>query len=328
MFTRKIRVAGLSLAILAGATSPAAFGCSVCRCGDPTFGALGTEVFQSGRFYLALDWDRLEKDQSLVAESGEAEAATHHAVAGGYEAIAPRHEGHHHATSENLVEDRLILTAAWAPSERWQLIARLPHSERRLTAGDEITEASGLGDPELLFRWRLWASAFEPGLGRANWVSLSLGIKTPWGDEDEDLDQHVRAGTGSTDILAGISGVHLPSESSSLYGSLQVRLTGDNGEGYRYGDAILLNAGYERQLGSRLSLALEANLRDADRDRAGDGGEDPNTGGRIGYLQPRLLLHLGGGLVARVAAQVPVWEDLDGEQDEKTVWNAGLTFAF
>lgn len=330
MFTPKLRMAACGLAILAGAYAPAAFGCSVCRCGDPTFNALGTEVFQGGRFYLALDWDQLEKDQQAAAESHHEELEVHSA---GLEAIAARHEGHEHPVAENLVERRLVLTAAWAPSERWQLIARVPYSDRKLKEGDEETSSAGLADPELLLRWRVWASDFESGLGRANWISLTFGAKTDWGRDDakedgELLDQHAQAGTGSTDWLAGVSGLHLLDERSSLYGSLQVRLTGDNDRGYEYGDARLLNAGYERKVAERLDLALEANLRDADADVAGDGDEDPNTGGRIGYLQPRVLIHFGHNLVGRLAAQVPVWKDLDGEQDEKTVWSVGLTCTF
>ncbi len=242
-------------------------------------------------------------------------------------------EGYEHPAAENLVERRVVLTAAWAPSERWQLIARIPYSDRQLKEGDEETSSAGLADLELLLRWRIWASDFESGLGRANWISLTFGAKTDWGRDDaredgELLDQHAQAGTGSTDWLAGVSGVHLLDERSSLYGSLQVRLTGDNDQGYEYGDARLLNAGYERKVAERLDLALEANLRDADADVTGDGDEDPNTGGRIGYLQPRVLVHLGHNLVGRLAAQVPVWKDLDGEQDEKTVWSVGLTCTF
>ena len=330
MFTKKTWMAGLALSILTGALPPAALACSVCRCGDPTFGALGTAVFEGGTFYLGLDWDRLEKDQAISADHHE--AATAALVEGGFEAMPARHEGH--TTSENLVERRLILTAAWAFSERWQLIVRLPHSDRTLTEGEEQIDASGLGDPELLLRWRWWASSFEPGLGRANWLSLTVGAKTPWGNDDASeggvrLDQHAQAGTGSTDVLVGLAGVHLLGPRSSLYGSLQLRLTGDNDQHYEYGDARLLNLGYEHRLGERLDLALEANFRDADPDVVdADGEEDANTGGRIAYLQPRLLLHLGKGVVARLAAQVPVWEDLDGEQDEKTIWNLGLTVGF
>ncbi len=332
MFRTRYWVVGLGLIILMGALAPSVFACSVCRCGDPTFNALGTEVFQGGRFYLALDWDQLEKDQ--VAGASHHDGVTAETGSAGPKAIGPRNEVDEHATKENLVERRLVLTAAWAPRERWQLIARLPYSERTLTEGEEVTESSALADPELLVRWRLWASDLEPGLGRANWIALSFGAKTDWGKDDatkdgQRLDQHAQAGTGSTDWLIGGSGVHLLDARTSLYGSLQLRLTGEGNDGYEYGDARLLNVGYEHKVGQRADLALEINFRDADADVVDlDGEEDPNTGGRIAYVQPRLLIELGKGLVGRLSAQVPSWEDLNGDQDEKTIWNVGLSYSF
>lgn len=338
MFTKKFWVASPLLVALAGALAPTpASACSVCRCGDPTFNALGTHVFQGGRFSLALDWDRLEKDQAISGHHhGEEDHGAEGLVAasGGLEAIGARHEGEEHATSENLVEKRFVLTAAWAINERWQLIARLPYSDRALTEGEESLSSSGMSDPEILVRTRLWASDFEPGLGRASWVSLLVGVKTDWGKDDarsdgELLDQHAQAGTGSMDWLVGLSAVRLLTEKSSVYLSLQWRFTGDNAAGYQYGDAGLLNVGYEHKLGERLDLALELNLRDSDPDVVdADGEADPNTGGAIGFVQPRFLVHLGKGLVGRVSAQVPVWDDLDGDQDEKTIWNVGLTYSF
>jgi len=35
-----------------------------------------------------------------------------------------------------------------------------------------------------------------------------------------------------------------------------------------------------------------------------------------------------GGLVGRLAVQIPVYRDLNGDQKEKTVVNAGLTYLF
>jgi len=335
MFTKKSWLAGLGLLAFWGATAPAASACSVCRCGDSTFNALGTEVFQGNRFQLALDWDRLEKDQAIG--EGHHASSVVESQAEGLEAIGAHHEGEEHgegATSENLVERRLVLTAAWAPSERWQLIARLPFSDRTLREGEEATDSSALADPELMVRWRAWASEFTPSLGRANWVSLLVGVKTDWGKDNAKkngqlLDQHAQAGTGSTDWLLGISGVHLLGKRSSVYGSLQFRFTGEGNEGYQYGDARLLNFGYEHKVGQRLDLALEMNYRDADADVVdAHGEEDANTGGKIAYVQPRLLFELGKGFVGRLAAQIPAWDDLKGEQEEKTIWNVGLTVTF
>jgi hypothetical protein len=116
---------------------------------------------------------------------------------------------------------------------------------------------------------------------------------------------------------------------STMFGSAQYRYTGSNDSGYRYGDLLLATLGYERSLGRVLDGVLEADFRDAGEDRIDDSGEhDPDTGGRMLYLTPRLLIRLTPALVARVSAQIPVAESLNGHQTEHTVYNAGLTWTF
>jgi hypothetical protein len=68
------------LAVAAGLVSllavAPAYGCSICRCGDPTFNALGTDVYKEGAFRISLDWERFDKEQGFLAEEG-ASAAKH-----------------------------------------------------------------------------------------------------------------------------------------------------------------------------------------------------------------------------------------------------------
>jgi len=40
------------------------------------------------------------------------------------------------------------------------------------------------------------------------------------------------------------------------------------------------------------------------------------------------ILDLGKGLVGRLAVQVPVYRDLNGDQTERAVANVGLTYLF
>jgi hypothetical protein len=55
----------LSAALLA---APRLSACSICRCGDPTFNALGSNIYSAGRFTLAFDWDHLSKEQGVFGE--------------------------------------------------------------------------------------------------------------------------------------------------------------------------------------------------------------------------------------------------------------------
>ena len=310
----------LAVACLVGASRQAT-ACSICRCGDPAFNALGLNIYNPQTLRIALDWGRFDKSQGIG--NGGANG------------------------TESVVEDRFTATFSYSPSDALTVIAQLPWATRRLTSepgslqvpgleekGGDPTTGRGVGDPELYALVRLWAAPFASGLGRRAWVGAQLGVKTPWGANDlraggVRLDEHVQPGTGSTDWIAGVAGVYVLDPSSSLFGSLQYRRTGSNRFAYRYGNATLGNLGYEHKLGSAFDAVLELNFRHAGEDRVGGGGTlDPNTGGGVLYVTPKVVANLSRSLVARVSAQIPVVRSLNGVQTERTVWGAGLTYIF
>jgi hypothetical protein len=297
-------VAGLSLAF-----ALPSFACSICRCGDPTFNALGKEGVAQTGLRVAFDWDQVRKTQ------GEADDV------------------------DSLRERRYSLLAAYGLSDTFSVFVRLPYSERNLTETEqgqaERESASGLADPEIYAQWRLWASPFEGDVGMRASLYLVGGVKTPWGENDasrngERLDEHVQPGTGSTDWFAGVSGSYQLDPKSALFVSTQYRHTGRSDAGYQYGRTTLVNVAYERKLTARWDAVLEANYRHAGRDQVDDSGVlDADTGGSIVYMTPRILFDLGSGWVARASAQVPLSQSsLNGVQDEKTVFNVGITKLF
>ncbi len=296
---------------------PDALACSICRCGDPTFNALGSNVFSSRRFRLAFDWERFDKEQGLFADGGAPEGG--------------RTNGH-----ESLVEHRFTALASYGFG-RGALYARVPWSSRDLTEAPlggepDRLEARGLSDPELYGALNLWSSDFASGLGRRASIDLVAGVKAGWGENNvsEDgrrLDEHAQPGTGATDVFGGLSTLYLLDKRSALFASAQYRHPGTNEAGYRYGDVLLANLAYERKLAARVDGVLELNFRHAGRDIVeAEGQLDPHTGGSLLYLTPRLLVDLGGGVVARLTAQLPVARGLNGEQTERAVFNLGLTY--
>jgi len=293
----KYGAAGL-LALLAAPS----FACSICRCGDPTFNALGKDGVAQTGLRLALDWDQVDKTQGPPEEL------------------------------ESIREQRITVLAAYGIGERFGVFARLPYSQRRLEEGDEITRTSGWADPEFYAQARLWSSPFEGDVGvRASLYAVG-GVKTAWGQNDlsrdgERLDEHVQPGTGSTDWFGGLSGSYQLDPRSALFASAQYRLTGRNDAGYQYGRISLLNLAYEHKLGARWDAVLEANYRHAGRDELDEtGARDPDTGGSMLYFTPRLLLDAGSGWVLRLSAQLPLSQGgLNGEQHEKAVYNLGVT---
>jgi hypothetical protein len=302
----------IALGILSLAVPRPAAACSMCRCGDPTFNALGSNIYSSGEFHLAIDWERFNKSQATEED--------------GMPGV------------EHQVENRLTLALSYSIAERLVLVARVPYSFRDLTTttleGSQVVTTHGLSDPEFYGLFRIWASNFGPGLGRRTWLSAVFGVKTPWGQNDlqqngERVDEHAQPGTGSTDLFGGLSGVYLFDASSSLFESFQYRGTGRNSFGYKYGNITMASLAYEHKLLPRLDAVLETDFRHAGRDQVNAEGEiDPDTGGDVFYVTPRVIVDLGNGIVLRLAAQIPVWTHLYGVQSEKTNFNAGLTFLF
>jgi len=297
--------------VLAASTLPAAgpvLACSICRCGDPTFNALGLTGVALPGLRVALDWDTVEKSQGSVTNDD----------------------------LESVTEQRETFLLGYSPSDDWSVFMRMPYSTRDLTeseAGEvEDTHTSGLADPEIYAQRRLWSSTFDASVGVRNSLFAVFGTKTDWGENDvrrdgARLDEHAQPGTGSTDWFGGFSGSHQLGRQSALFASVQYRATGDNEFGYEYGDILLGNFAYEHKLGSRFDGVIEANYRHADRDRIDASGSlDPNTGGTVLYLTPRLLVNVGHGWIVRAAVQFPVVTDLNGEQDEDPVYNVGVTY--
>jgi hypothetical protein len=284
--------------------------CSICRCGDPTFNALGKEGVSQNGLRLALDWDQTDKTQGDPA-----------------------------ADFDELHEQRVTALVAYGFSDRFGVFARLPYSRRELTetadGEGEQSHASGLADPEIYAQARLWSSGFEGDVGTRSSVFAVFGVKTPWGENNasqngERLDEHVQPGTGSTDWFAGLSGSYQVNPQSAVFASVQYRLTGRNDAGYQYGRVALVNLAYEHKLGARWDGVIEANYRHAGFDETdANGARDPDTGGSIIYVTPRLLFSAGKGWVVRAAAQIPLGQSgLNGFQHEKTVLNLGVTRVF
>ena len=320
LFPRLAVAAGFVLLL----APPPARACSICRCGDPTFNALGTDVYKEGALRVSLDWERFDKEQGLLPGEEDAPVA------------ARRGSADSSLGREAVVENRFTTALSYTFGERAVAVARLPWSTRTTSeTGIGTTGTSqDLADPELYGLVRLWSSEFTGGLGRRAWISALGGVKTNWGKNDltqggDRLDEHLQPGTGSTDWFGGLSSVYLLDSRSSLFGSAQVRRTGTNDFGYRYGGSTLLNLGYERKVGRIWDGALELNFRNTSRDRIdADGTLDPNTGGKLLYLTPRLVVDLGKGVVGRLAVQVPLYKDLNGDQRERAVANVGLTYLF
>jgi len=299
MRSRFLSTAVLAALGLSGPWARNAEACSLCQCGDPTYTLVGSQVFVPGSFRLSLDADRYEKDQVSMEDP---------------------------SLREDEVENRVTLSGSYSAGSRVTLVGRVPFARRTITAGDETESLTGFSDPEVIAHMRLGSS------GPNDWVSVSAGVRTAWGQNDRTLDgeraeEHLQPGTGAWGGSAGFAFSRgLQEGKGSLFGSAAGRFNGRNEANYKYGSVLLANLAYERRLVGRLNGVLEMNFRAAGKDEEAESEQDPNTGGKVLYLTPRLLLRITKDVWLRAGVQVPVWKDLYGDQDEKVNVLAGLTF--
>jgi hypothetical protein len=292
-------VLALVCAITPGA-APRALACSMCHCSDPVYrlveGQFGLQAVR-----LSLEMDQYSKDQ--VAEG----------FASG---------------RETETENRVTLAAAWAPSPTFRLVARVPFASRTLEDPAGASTLKGVSDPDLNAQYAF----FRSSRGRPQWLAVTGGIKSSWGQNDRELngiraDEHLQPGSGAAAISAGLAYSLEQSAQSHWYASGGGRWSGRNASGYRYGDAFTAVAAYQRGMNSWMSAAAEFNFRVTDKDD-NDGVLDPNTGGSVLYVTPRVNLALGRGPVAlRLGVQIPVMQRLYGDQNEHTNFLTGLVFA-
>jgi hypothetical protein len=289
--------------------APAPMACSICRCGDPMFNALGIAGYTTSGLGTALDWERFDKDEGDAADE-----------------------------TESQVENRTTMFLSYGFGQRFLLSIRVPYSVRELTvtaAGEEpeTIHTHGFSDPEIVAQAMLWASPMS-NLGRRSSVALSGGVKTPWGENKatsngERLDEHAQPGTGSTDVFGNISLLYLIDLQSSLFASTGYRHTGENDYGYQYGSTFLANLSYEHKIGRYVDGVMELNFRYADKDVIdSDGKLGDDTGGSLLYITPKVFLNLTHGFILRLAAQIPTVAVLNGEQTEQVVLNIGVTYLF
>jgi hypothetical protein len=202
--------------------------------------------------------------------------------------------------------------------------------------------ARGLGDVTLLARYTLLSA---DGRTTSTRLAGQLGVKFATGGTDartdgggEYLDSHLQPGTGSTDLLFGLSASHAAGR-LSFAANLLGTLCGEGEFGdtkHRFGNALNYDvsakwrvhpsgaAPRDPQFFAVLGVAGEARGKEKTA-----GATDENSGGNTVYLVPGLQLTLPPHWVFDFTWQAAVHHDLDGTQlgeTSKTI--GGVTYLF
>ncbi len=224
----------------------------------------------------------------------------------------------------------------YAFNRSWSLTASVPFHDRfhtTIAEGDteiSTSRASGLGDLRLLARYESFTSSH--GLG------FQFGLKLPTGRFDQTfaegpqagelLDRGLQLGTGTTDMLAGISWFARPAESLGAFLQLTAQQPLAARDHFLPSASLNLSGGLRWLNSSRFTPQLQFNVKAEGREH-GSASDRDNSGGTLAYLNPGLTAELAARTRAYVFVQLPVYQRVNGLQLEpKWIFSAGVSQHF
>ena len=223
-------------------------------------------------------------------------------------------------------------------SDRWLVLANLPlrktHGNGELAEGpggepereDTTGGATGVGDLSVLGRYTVFR---HHTLDTSTLVAGVLGLKFPTGstsqhsDQGEYLDSHLQLGTGSTDLLLGVSANRVQGR-FSVSANLLASITGEGDTGHtkhRFGNSLNYDVTGKYRIAptvpgaspNELFLSLGANGEYRKREKL-DGDTVPDSGGHTIYLTPGIQYLAGTHWVFETTCQYAVYHDLNETQ--------------
>lgn len=294
----------------------AVMACSVCRCGDQSFFLNNARQLSAGRFLLSVEHFNTRKSAAMHHHEDE------HGLA---KALSPFQLQHGEPSMEAQAQNVMQLNVKYGLSSRLMLMASAPYTFNRLSSSAGAETANGFGDPEVT----ALAQVLEFG-GGAWLLQVAAGARVPLGASDQKdeagarLEQHLQTGSGA---WAGTFGLQLMRSAGAvpLFLGTSYQTNGTNDHAFAYGNVFRFNIAAQRALANAFDLIAEVNGRVADYDQAATIA-DENSGGTAIYFSPGLRLRFGGTFSLRSQVQIPVAENLHGEQDEKINVRTGLVW--
>jgi hypothetical protein len=300
-------LAALSAPVLFLSAGPAR-ACSVCACGDPIVAAAEGHGEGAGDLRVAVDTEHLTQEAGAEGEPGHTDV---------------------------LDQYTLRLTGVYSPIAPLNLVVAVPLVRKKMSMeqpdGPTVTESdeTGLGDVEVGARWFVLESV-NFGARRRQGIALSAGTAIPTGPNDakddagERIDEHGQLGTGGWGPYAGIS-YRLQQDPWSALVAVSGRVRTENGDGYRYGEALLWTVQGQWSPVERVALGLGLDGRNVAHDRD-DAGRVENTGGLVLALTPSAYVNVFRGLWLNARAQLPFLSRVSGRQTIGPTVAVGISY--
>ena len=230
--------------------------------------------------------------------------------------------------NDDEIQQRTVNRNTWLDlnyviNSSWAISAALPNHDRfhtTIAEGDteiSTSQASGIGDVRLLARYQKF------GLDHS--FSLQFGLKLPTGRFDQNfeagpqagelLDRGLQPGTGTTDLLAGVSWFGRPAPTIGCFVQALVDQPLAARDGFLPSSNVSLSGGVRWLNSSHFTPQLQLNLKAESREHGAE-ADTPNSGGTLAYLSPGVTAELTAKSSAFVFVQVPVYQRVNGLQLE------------
>jgi len=214
----------------------------------------------------------------------------------------------------------------------WAVTLQVPYLVRdHATLGEDhvsldTSSTASIGDIKLVGRYQGFTSKHNLG--------VELGIKLPTGSytdnfkSGEALDRGLQPGTGTTDLIAGLYYFDNFATDWGYFARATVQTAFNSRNDYKPGTNENVSLGLRYTGFSWIIPQLQLNSRFANRD-SGEEADAANSGGTLLYISPGVTVEVTKQLSAYVFVQVPLYQNVKGNQLSPT-WtlSTGLRAAF
>ena len=297
-----------------------AFACGVCGCATHTDWA-SQGIWSGPGLRLSLRTDYFNQDQ-LRSGRGSVDRA-------GFSLPAETE------LQTQTISRALTLGLDWSPTDTWGFNLALPYVHRThetVAEGDEEASASrhvGLGDVRFVVRYL--------GFREDRSFGVLLGLKAATGRRDEafasgpragePVDRGLQLGTGSTDLLVGLTRFGEFNGPWSHFASAQFQVALSHGVGFRPGNAFTGVLGLRRTGAGAVQPQVQLTVR-TEQAESGTEADASNSGATLVHVTPGLVAQLGARISLSAFVQLPVYQNVRGLQlQPRALFSAALHVA-
>jgi outer membrane putative beta-barrel porin/alpha-amylase len=330
--------------LLCLACAPAAgWACATCGCTVDSDAAMGYSAASGWRVnleYTYIDQDELRAGTGSTGPAPVVNNPSNSALFGG-------------EIEKQTINRYLTLGLSYRPDSDWNFNLLVPYVSRdhttygnqpspytpAETAPDQLSGAhvGSLGDMKFILSYQ--------GVLPTHNLGFQLGVKLPTGqygtavkfDDGPELgtplDASLQAGTGSTDVIAGVYYFQPVSQDFDAFANVQFQSAVAHeqkqpGNDFRPGNNTILSVGLRYEANPRWVPQVQINISRKSADQ-GALADTTDTAGTVAYLSPGLTLQFMPRLHMYTVLQVPLFSNLDGYQlFPHWTGTVGVSYAF